>query len=258
MKNQEYLVIDESEISCKNLPLIAEAVAQARLGMVLVMPVWQLREGLRGFAKAQIIRAIHPEIVQTLGMGEQQLQALIRRESGVFRMGPLHKTNERCFGVGISKHNPEIQETDLPQDRRWMKKAKELIDKSNCWYFPTACVFVRNGRVACEGVSTSYNHSECKKIPMSFTDLKLNDGERLIFCDSQHAEQQGVSAAAARGVSLEGTTMYLQKFPCRPCMQALIGAGVKRMVYEIGSYGLPDLPLLLKNGIEVQKLTRQV
>ena len=51
---------------------------------------------------------------------------------------------------------------------------------------------------------------------------------KLIF--TVHAEENAILNAARNGIALEGSTMYLQWFPCIKCANHLINAGIKRLV----------------------------
>ena len=46
----------------------------------------------------------------------------------------------------------------------------------------------------------------------------------------QHAEQNVICWCAKQGVSLCDATMYLPWFPCGTCAQAIIGAGITKLV----------------------------
>src|SRR3989344_3736382 len=136
-----------------------------------------------------------------------------------------------------------------------MTKAKNVAETSNCWLDPAGCVFVKEGEVVLMSVSTGFNNPTCKEIPINFKDLELNPGERMLFCDSVHAERVGISQAVTNGISLVDSTLYVTKFPCYPCSQEIITAGIKSVVFERGSYGLIDAyPLLVENGIELQRV----
>ncbi|HOO77976.1 MAG TPA: deaminase [bacterium] len=53
----------------------------------------------------------------------------------------------------------------------------------------------------------------------------------LRLCPGVHAEVRALCRAAARGVAVEGGTLYLSRwFPCAPCARALIEAGIVRLV----------------------------
>lgn len=43
----------------------------------------------------------------------------------------------------------------------------------------------------------------------------------------QHAEQRAIGNAADDGLRLRGATMWLNWFPCAPCAQAIVSAGIK-------------------------------
>jgi dCMP deaminase len=64
---------------------------------------------------------------------------------------------------------------------------------------------------------------------------RLYDDERLlgdaeeklkIIC---HAEANAIFNAARVGVALQGTSIYITKFPCLPCCNAIIQAGITRI-----------------------------
>ena len=70
-----------------------------------------------------------------------------------------------------------------------------------------------------------------------------------------HAEQNAISDAARRGVSLNGATAYITHFPCINCAIIMIAAGIKRVKY-LHDYSNDDLVLKLfeESGVEILKL----
>lgn len=46
-----------------------------------------------------------------------------------------------------------------------------------------------------------------------------------------HAEQNAVTDAARRGVSLDGSTAYISHYPCINCFKVLSAAGIKTIKY---------------------------
>jgi deoxycytidylate deaminase len=46
-----------------------------------------------------------------------------------------------------------------------------------------------------------------------------------------HAEMSAITAAAQRGLSVEGATLYCTTFPCHICARHIISSGIKRVVY---------------------------
>lgn len=47
---------------------------------------------------------------------------------------------------------------------------------------------------------------------------------------TEHAERTGIYEAAADGISLRGSVMYLPWYPCCDCARAIIFAGIKELV----------------------------
>jgi len=51
------------------------------------------------------------------------------------------------------------------------------------------------------------------------------------FVRAVHAEMAALVAAARRGVSVEGCTLYATTFPCHHCARHIVAAGIRRVVY---------------------------
>ena len=51
---------------------------------------------------------------------------------------------------------------------------------------------------------------------------------KLIY--TVHAEENAILNAARKGISLDGSTIYLEWFPCVNCAKSIINAGIKRVV----------------------------
>jgi deoxycytidylate deaminase len=216
----------------------------------------QFERGLRGFAKAQILGSI-TKLLGILPVSQYDMQVESSSDwKNVVVPQSVVLLDQRVIltGQNAAVPIPEFETTKSRDDARWIERAKGIITDSNCWYDPAGCVIVRDQDVLVEAVSTSYNSSNCTAIPINFKDLPLKKGERMSFCDSQHAERQAVSNAAARGIDVSEGTAYVNKFPCRPCMLNLLGANIRRVVFEVGSYGLADAGLLLDNNVEIERI----
>ena len=101
-------------------------------------------------------------------------------------------------------------------DETFMRRALELAAMAMNHATPNprvGCVLVRDGAIIAEG----------------FTQ---RPGE-------QHAEAHAIKNGRSKGVSLEGSTAYVTLEPCNhfgktpPCTEALIGAGIKRVVVAL-------------------------
>lgn len=78
-------------------------------------------------------------------------------------------------------------------------------------------------------------------------------GAYLELCPASHAEQNAIAFAARNGISCNGATAYVNTFPCKNCMNSLINAGIKKIVYNC-EYNA-DLSSEIANtvGIELKK-----
>ena len=70
-----------------------------------------------------------------------------------------------------------------------------------------------------------------------------------------HAEQNAISDAARRGVSLSGATAYVTHFPCIVCAKLLVAAGVNEIKFHFDYNNNPMVEEIFKeNGIECIQL----
>ena len=66
--------------------------------------------------------------------------------------------------------------------------------------------------------------------------LSYESGTHMELCPAQHAEENAVSNAARLGVSVLGTTLYMNSvIPCANCFGTLINAGVIEIVIDSAS-----------------------
>lgn len=69
-----------------------------------------------------------------------------------------------------------------------------------------------------------------------------------------HAEANAITKVAKSGNSSDGATLYVTASPCIECAKLIIQAGIKRVVYR-DEYRLTDgVDLLVKAGVEVEKV----
>ena len=68
-----------------------------------------------------------------------------------------------------------------------------------------------------------------------------------------HAEQNAISDAARRGVSLSGSLAYITHFPCIVCSKLLVASGVRMINYHYENDPLV-LDIFEESGVEYNKL----
>ena len=119
-------------------------------------------------------------------------------------------------------------------DAYLMRICHTVASKSHCLSRQIGSVIVRDNSI----VSTGYNgpargYPHCKG-PTCPRKLKgYKSGEGLHECPAGHAESNAIANAARLGVSVCGTTLYLNcLIPCKDCMIAIVNAGISTVVPE--------------------------
>ncbi len=62
--------------------------------------------------------------------------------------------------------------------------------------------------------------------------LGIPSGQRHEICRGTHAEQNAITQAAKFGISIEGSTLYCNTFPCVICTKMILNAGITTVVYD--------------------------
>lgn len=110
-------------------------------------------------------------------------------------------------------------------DEYFIATAILMSSRSSCERLNVGCVLVSSGEHKNRIIAAGYNgflpgaeHKSC-----------VRDGHELA---TVHAEQNAITDAARRGVSVSGSTAYITHFPCVNCAKILISAGVKSIKYR--------------------------
>lgn len=133
-------------------------------------------------------------------------------------------------------------------DEFFMATALLMASRSSCERLNVGCVIVSGGAQKNRIIAAGYNGF----LPGAPHTSRLRDGHEQA---TVHAEQNAISDAARRGVSLEGTTAYVTHFPCINCAKILAAAGIRLIKYH-RDYRNDDLvkDLLRESGIELVQL----
>ena len=92
--------------------------------------------------------------------------------------------------------------------------------RSPCERLKVGCVLVKNNRI----VSMGYNGF----LPGSNHVSRVRDNHEQ---STIHAEQNAISDAASRGVSVDNCIAYITHYPCINCFKILIASGIKNIIY---------------------------
>ena len=136
-------------------------------------------------------------------------------------------------------------ETQRPSwDEYFMQIARDVATRATCLRRHVGAVIVRDRRI----LSTGYNGSPPGQKHCYEVGCLMEDGRCI---RTLHAEQNALIQAALHGVSTEEATLYGTCRPCHVCARMIVGAGIRRLVFE-GE--MPEgwaLEVLAQAGVEI-------
>ena len=133
-------------------------------------------------------------------------------------------------------------------DEYFMATAFLIATRSACQRLNVGCVIVSKGIHKNRIIAAGYNGFLPGAPHISRID---NDHEQ----STVHAEQNAISDAARRGVSLSGSTAYVTHFPCIVCAKLLVAAGINEIKFHFDYNNNPMVDEIFKeNKIECIQL----
>src|SRR3954469_11838629 len=133
------------------------------------------------------------------------------------------------------------------REYRLMQTAKLFARSGTCFRLRTGAVLARRGRV----LSTGFNGAAAGLPHCSHDDptsIKESDACRIAV----HAELNAIAFAARYGVATEGAEMFATHMPCVACSQAIINAGVERVVYDQSYRDASGVQMMMDAGLLVE------
>lgn len=118
----------------------------------------------------------------------------------------------------------------------WDKYFMQIMDatskRATCNRGRASCIFVKDKQILVTGyVGSPAGLPHCDDVGHQMKSTVHEDGHTTDHCvRTVHAEQNAICQAAKRGVSIEGSTIYVNMTPCRTCAMLLINSGVKRVL----------------------------
>lgn len=133
-------------------------------------------------------------------------------------------------------------------DEYFISTAILMASRSSCRRLNVGCVIVSTGEHKNRIIAAGYNGF----LPGAPHESCVRDNHEMA---TVHAEQNAISDAARRGVSVNGATAYITHFPCINCAKILAAAGISSIKY-LHDYSNDELvePLLKNAGISITKL----
>lgn len=108
----------------------------------------------------------------------------------------------------------------LTWDGYFIAMAKLTSLRSPSQKLKVGAVIVLNNRI----ISTGYN-GFFPGVPHKSIEV---DGHEV---NTVHAEQNAIADAAKRGVSINGSTIYVTHYPCINCVKMIIASGINKVKY---------------------------
>jgi len=118
-----------------------------------------------------------------------------------------------------------------------------LSQLSTCNRLAVGAVIIKEGR----SISHGYNGA-----PPGMPHCNHTTDEPCL--NAIHAELNAVCFAARQGIPTENATLYVTVSPCLSCAQALLSAGIQRIVYNQLYRDQSGLELLRTAGVECVEL----
>lgn len=130
-------------------------------------------------------------------------------------------------------------------DEYFMKICQVTATRSPCHRLQVGCLIVKDNRIISQGYNGFLPGCPHESI------VRDNHEQATI-----HAEQNAISDCAKRGVSCNGTDIYITHFPCVICMRLICASGIKQIKY-IDDYKNDELSFLFSKlaNVPIIKLT---
>lgn len=133
-------------------------------------------------------------------------------------------------------------------DEYFMATSFLMASRSACSRLHVGCVIVSGGEHKNRIIAAGYNGF----LPGIPHRSHIRDGHELA---TVHAEQNAISDAARRGISVQGATVYCTHYPCINCAKVLASSGIKAIKYHLDYNNDSLVSILLGEiGIPVEKL----
>lgn len=120
------------------------------------------------------------------------------------------------------------------EDKKFLELLDQAEPKALCLRAQISAMFVKKGEILIQHTNDWHKEYNCSKIGCIRNEMQIPSGHRREICYGVCAEQWCLALAAKEGISLEGSTLYVTKHPCRICSSMVAIAGIKRVVYQEG------------------------
>jgi len=148
-----------------------------------------------------------------------------------------------------------------PWDEYFSKMVDAVAQRATCDRGRAGCVIVKDKQILVTGyVGSPKGLPHCDDVGHLMKKVIHSDGSITQHCvRTVHAEQNAITQAARRGISLEGSTLYVRMTPCRTCCMLIINTGIERVVCQKKYHAAEESEFMMKEaGIELDYLSEDL
>lgn len=156
--------------------------------------------------------------------------------------------NRENIGEEKVPHGEVVPLTEVQEEI--MGKVITEATKSADWWRQVGAALVKDGEL----ISLAHNeHMPEEELPNIYGDTRalFKKGMNIHYVTAAHAEIGVIAEAAKKGISTEGTELYVTDFPCPYCARLIAKAGVKKVYYQKGYAVLAGDDFLKEMGVEI-------
>jgi dCMP deaminase len=146
--------------------------------------------------------------------------------------------------LSFKANNERLNWDRLNWDDYFMCIALIASERSPCERLHVGSVIVKNNRI----ISMGYNGFIAGAPHIS----RVEDGHEQ---STIHSEINAITDCSKRGVSLDGSTIYITHYPCINCFKTIAACGIKKIIYLNDYNNNPMVPILADDSkLIIQKL----
>ena len=158
-----------------------------------------------------------------------QMPGKMIKTKGIYSM-TCADCGRQLNGISTQTNSHNIKQTNN-WDQFFLNNCIAISTKSPCKSRQIGALIVKDKSIIVSGYNgppRGFPHCD----PMCSRKLMgIPSGERLDLCPAQHAETNALCNAARLGVSVIGSTLYMNApYPCKNCIGMLINAGISEIV----------------------------
>jgi dCMP deaminase len=129
-----------------------------------------------------------------------------------------------------------------PVHSQYLAEAIVVASRANCIRRTVGALIVRDGCVIARGWNGVFGtFKDCREAGCPRCIAGGSTGSGYATCVCIHAEQSAIADAARRGISADGSTIYVTLRPCLQCMAIALAAGIMHLYYATNVLFTPDI-----------------